>query len=154
MGAIVLALEQDGVDVASMRAVIVADPQTIVSHLDAPWPSALSFEGPVMVLERAATRPEFRRLGLNSLLRYCFIKMAVAEGVPYVAGTVYQSASRIELMQAMGYRFHPIEDDRDQWLVETQSPRLIATLDLARDGQRALEVLTLKLEHDQLVVRR
>jgi hypothetical protein len=152
--AFVLAVERGGQIVATMRATLVTDQKTIVQHLDASWPSAVPFAGPVLVLERAATAPTFQRLGLNSLLRYCFIKMAQSAGVKLVAGTVYQGASRIRLMESIGYQFLPIEEDHDHWAVKTDSPRLISILDLDRDGERALVGLTQAFRRSRLLVKR
>lgn len=139
--ALVLVVEREGEVIATMRATLVADPLTIVQHLGAAWPSAAPFKGPVMVLERAATKPEFRRLGLNSMLRLCFFRMAMTMGVKQIAGSVYQGTARIALMETLGYAFHPIEEDHDDWVVKADAPRLTAILDLERDGQRACDVL-------------
>jgi hypothetical protein len=60
---------------------------------------------PTFITGRAATLRSHARSGLNSVLRYHFLRATIAAGFPSTLGLAYTSAPRINTLSAMGYLF-------------------------------------------------
>ena len=63
---------------------------------------------PAFITGRAATLRSHARSGINSVMRWHFLRATMAAGFPSTLGLAYTGASRLQTMFAMGYRsFHP-----------------------------------------------
>ena len=133
--------------VATMRGVIASTQAEVEAQLEARLPPSLDLKGSVMILERGATRRDVRGMGLNSVLRLYFLRWAHERGIAHMLGSIYAGAPRTGVMKAIGYKFHEIIEDMDQWPVENLSPRMIAALDLDADGDKAIRLLAEKHRH-------
>ena len=94
----------DGVEpVATMHGLIVSylsDAEEILTCRIGP-----EAKFPALILSRAATAMTHKGVGLNSVLRYYFLK-AVVDRVECVLGAVYEGAPRTHIMDTLGYAFH------------------------------------------------
>jgi hypothetical protein len=125
-GAVAAGWDETGKLVATMRARIVASAAAAEGVLDVSVavPRA-SF--PAVILSRAATAPGLSRTGINSLLRWHLLRAALAQGARGALGLVYETAPRLTLMSAIGYRFASPERVWDPE-VEPRNPPLLAWL--------------------------
>lgn len=89
--------------VATMRAVVVSDTAEAEFCVQCIVPKHTHF--PAMVFNSAATDMEYRGIGLNQLLRYHFLKIALDTGIQCLLSPIYQGAPRIQFMKALGYGF-------------------------------------------------
>jgi hypothetical protein len=89
--------------VATMRAVLVRDTAQAESCVQCTVPSQTDF--PAMVFNNAATHWDYRGIGLNQLLRYYFLKMAMDYEIQSLISPIYESAPRIQFMIDLGYQF-------------------------------------------------
>jgi hypothetical protein len=87
---------------------------------------------PALVLTKGATAKEYAASGLNSVLRYYFLRACLEDSeVNSVLGLVYTGAPRTHTMAALGYVFQPptrIWDPADI----TIKPGLLAVLSRSR----------------------
>jgi hypothetical protein len=67
---------------------------------------------PALYLDRAATRNDSGSRGLNTLLRYHFIRLARDAGLKALFGLVPTGAARTGLMQRIGYTFLELPNAR------------------------------------------
>lgn len=74
---------------------------------------------PCLALVRAATEFSHRQKGLNSAMRYHFLRAAADAGLRAVIGGVYEGAPRNRIMAAIGYEF----SSQPFWEVELRSYR-------------------------------
>jgi hypothetical protein len=89
--------------VATMRAVIVCDTGEAENCVQCIIPKYTPF--PAMVFNNAATHLDYRGIGLNQLLRYHFLKIALGTGIQSLLSPMYEGAPRIKFMKALGYSF-------------------------------------------------
>jgi len=140
---IVLAVRaHDGAILATMRAEPLSDAQGASRALDCPVPISDPVF-PAMLLGRAATRADCRTLGLNSLMRFHFLRFARERGIRHVYGRVYGEAARTHLMRSIGYEFlpHPKGAAMSAGTAGVHSPLYVAVLDLETHGDDALRTL-------------
>jgi hypothetical protein len=140
----VLGVWQGHALVATMRADSIADlPGATREFHGAPVPDN-HIEWPALTLTRAATRSDFKRSGLNSLMRMHFIFAALCRGIHRLYGYVVVGGERTRLMQRLGYEFLPRPDPD----VHHPSDRAwaVAWLDLPKRGESALKALRESLE--------
>jgi hypothetical protein len=147
-GGVAAGWDESGKLVATMRARIVASTAAAEAALDvsADVPKACF---PAVILSRAATAPGLARTGINSLLRWHLLRAALAQGARGALGLVYETAPRLTLMSAIGYRFaspervwDPEVEPRNPpllaWLSEDDLPPAVAALEArARDAAAA-----------------
>ena len=89
--------------VATMRAVAVSNAAQAESCLQCIVPAHIDF--PAMVFNSAATHWDYRGIGLNQLLRYHFLKIAMGCEIQSLLSPMYEGAPRIRFMKALGYQF-------------------------------------------------
>ncbi len=89
--------------VATMRAVVVHNAVEAENCVQCIVPPNTNF--PAMVFNNAATHLDYRGLGLNQLLRYHFLKIAVDNKIQSLLSPMYEGAPRIRFMEALGYKF-------------------------------------------------
>jgi hypothetical protein len=140
---IVLAVRaHDGAILATMRAEPLLDMQGASRALDCPVPISDPVF-PAMLLGRGATRADCQQLGLNSLMRFHFLRFARELGIRHVYGRVYGEAARTHLMRSIGYNFlpHPKGATMSAGTAGVHSPLYVAVLDLETHGDDALRAL-------------
>jgi hypothetical protein len=138
-GAVAAGWDEGGRLVATMRARIVGSAAAAEAALDVSVdvPQACF---PAVILSRAATAPGLARTGINSLLRWHLLRAALAQGARGALGLVYETAPRLTLMSAIGYRFasparvwDPEVEPRNPpllaWLSEDDLPPAVAVLE-------------------------
>ena len=86
-----------------MRAVVVCDAAEAENCVHCIVPKYTAF--PAMVFNNAATHLDYRGIGLNQLLRYHFLNIALDTGIQCLLSPMYEGAPRIQFMKALGYRF-------------------------------------------------
>lgn len=89
--------------VATMRAVLACDTAQAESCVQCIVPSQTAF--PAMVFSNAATHWDYRGIGLNQLLRYHFLKIAMDFEIQSMLSPMYEGAPRIQFMKDLGYQF-------------------------------------------------
>lgn len=89
--------------VSTMRAVLIYNRPDAEDCVECTVSEDTDF--PAMVFNSAATRLEYRGLGLNQLLRYHFLKIAVENGIQSLLSPMYDGAPRIKFMKELGYTF-------------------------------------------------
>ena len=89
--------------VATMRAIVVHDRYEAESCVQCRVPMDTDF--PAMVFNNAATDWDYRGMGLNQLLRYYFLKIAVDNLIQSLLSPMYEGAPRIRFMHDLGYTF-------------------------------------------------
>src|SRR4051812_48357552 len=72
---------------STMRGEVIQDLRLLEKKLECPWNYPLALDMPVLLLSRAATLSESRASGLNLVLRYWFLRFALAHGIRFVIGT-------------------------------------------------------------------
>lgn len=100
---VVLSAWDGAIAVATMRAVVVCDTEGAENCVQCKVPKDTHF--PAMVFNNAATHSDYRGIGLNQLLRYHFLKIALDAGIQCLLSPMYEGAPRIQFMQALGYAF-------------------------------------------------
>lgn len=127
----------DGFLLATMRGVWAAGREEVAELEPVPptWPG-----GPTLVLQRAATSQDQQGAGLNSLLRWHFLSVAIASGVRFLAGVVISGSARTGVMRRIGYEFHSVIH-APNCPFDPQAEWEFAVLDLARHGDRAVNEL-------------
>ncbi|MGH7428001.1 MAG: hypothetical protein ACREJ4_06545 [Candidatus Methylomirabilaceae bacterium] len=140
---IVLAVRaRDRAILATMRAEPLLDMQGASRALDCPVPISDPVF-PAMLLGRGATRADCQQLGLNSLMRFLFLRFARERGIRHVYGRVYGEAARTHLMRSIGYNFlpHPKGAAMSAGTAGVHSSLYVAVLDLETHGDYALRTL-------------
>lgn len=135
---LVLAVLEGGVPVATMAGAVLRHPDLSAELHDNPVPPEVPASAGIMLLRRAATDHERRSVGFNSLLRWHFLRAAIEQGLEFLVGDVQVGASRVALLERMGYRLHE-GTWKYPWI--SANGGWIAVLNLKRDGERALAVL-------------
>jgi hypothetical protein len=138
-GGVAAGWDETGRLVATMRARLVGSAMAAEALLDVSvaLPAACF---PAVILSRAATAPGLSRTGINSLLRWHLLRAAVAQGAHTALGLVYETAPRLTLMTAIGYRFiaparvwdpevEPLNPPLLAWLSQDDLPTAVAALE-------------------------
>lgn len=122
---IVLAAWDGARAVATMRAVLVNNVSDAEDCVECTVPEDTAF--PAMVFNSAATSLDYRGLGLNQLLRYHFLKIAVENQVQSLLSPMYEGAPRIKFMKDLGYTFTtPLLSWQNK--LKPQNKRILGTL--------------------------
>jgi hypothetical protein len=100
---IVLSAWDGAIAVATMRAVVAYDTVEAENCVQCIVPKFTHF--PAMIFNNAATHLDYRGIGLNQLLRYHFLKIALDAGIQCLLSPMYEGAPRIQFMKALGYVF-------------------------------------------------
>lgn len=99
----VLAAWDGPLPVATMQAVVVQNAAEAENYVQCIVPPHVGY--PALVFNNAATHLDFRGIGLNQLLRYHFLKIALEQQIRSLLSPIYEGAPRIRFMKALGYRF-------------------------------------------------
>jgi hypothetical protein len=134
----------DGTALATMRGTVAPQRTDAEHHFECSVPLDESYF-PALLLERGATREDRSCSGLNSLLRLHFFDAAMRSNVRSVMGAVFTGASRMKLLEELGYAFVRPEHVWDQ-NIKIQSSLLIASLPAAELGGAASK-LRVKIGH-------
>ena len=104
LGVVLVAVSADGAVASTMRGRVFESVGVFErsSGLDL---SSVELPTPTLFLDRASTRADARRNGLNALLRYYFLQAAVDYGFPSVGGWLFSGVSRTKTMAEIGYTF-------------------------------------------------
>ena len=142
LGIVLAVRAQDGSFLSTMRAEPLLDAEGAARALDCPVPIAGSVF-PAMILGRGATREDCQHLGLNSLMRLHFLRIARQRGIRHVYGRVYGQAARTNLMRSVGYTFfrHPKGAEVSAGTAGADSELHVAVLDLEVHGESAARFL-------------
>jgi len=89
--------------VATMRAVVVNNAAESENCVQCAVPTDTNF--PAMVFNNAATHSDYRGIGLNQLLRFYFLKIAMDNGIQSLLSPMYEGAPRLRFMEELGYTF-------------------------------------------------
>ncbi|MCI0410972.1 MAG: hypothetical protein L0191_20820 [Acidobacteria bacterium] len=142
LGIVLAVRAQDGSFLSTMRAEPLLDAEGAARALDCPVPIPDPVF-PAMILGRGATRGDCQHLGLNSLMRFHFLRFARERGVRHIYGRVYGQAARTNLMRSIGYTFfrHPKGAEVSAGTAGAHSDLHIAVLDLEERGWGAIRLL-------------
>jgi hypothetical protein len=94
---------------------------------------------PLLVLSRAASRPQHARCGLFALLRQAYLDALPATPVASVVALVYEGGPRLQAMVDAGYALHEPRAGWDREAVAHTRP-LLAVLQRASFGAAAAQV--------------
>ena len=98
---VLAAWDECGKAISTMRGGIARDRREAEGRLQLKLPDEYVF--PALILDRGATKKEYRGKGLNSALRYLFFLSILDLPVRSVLGAVYDKAPRVETMKSLGY---------------------------------------------------
>jgi hypothetical protein len=125
--------------VATMRGEIITDQTLLEKKLECPWDFPIDLKLPVLLLSRAATLKSHQSQGLNLILRYWFLKLAVHHKIPMVIGTFVTGSPRQNTLQEMGYQFFENTLGWQQSTYRSHRPVIVAALDMEKNGQQAFD---------------
>ncbi len=138
--AVVLAAWDGPRAVATMRAVIVDNPKEAQDCVQCIVPEDTNF--PAMVFSNAATHWDYRGMGLNQLLRFYFLQIALDNEIQSLLSPMYESAPRIRFMVELGYQFAvPKQSWQDK--LKAKTTRILGVLARPR-MPRALDYIRTK----------
>lgn len=132
--------------IASMRLEIIPDINSLEKIISSKTPKEILEENntkfPAGVLSKAVTSSKLKDDGLNALLRYHLLKIAVDNQIQDIFGTLAKDSGYAPHLKQMGYEFfhHP-----------SPSPVEIIYLNLAKNKKLALETCA-KLASNSLLL--
>lgn len=85
----------------------------ILNHYNLPGLSSEKVLLPSLFLNRGATSYEYRKFGLNSLLRKVVLQKYLNSNIQSFSGVVYEGASRTNIVKRIGYNFFELEGEND-----------------------------------------
>jgi hypothetical protein len=142
LGVNVLVLQQDNL-LAAMQLEPIPDKDTFENHTGMPLlPEEIAF--PTFYLGKAGTQSQYRKLGLNSLIRKYILEYALAHAtVASFTAAVYQTAPRLNTLERLGYSFREIKEHYPDYL--TTNACYLVQLPRAKFA-RALELTNTELQ--------
>lgn len=123
--AIVLAAWDGPCAVSTMRAVVVNNSAEAENCVQCTVSGDTPF--PAFIFNNAATHYEYRGIGLNQLMRFYFLKIALRIGIQALLSPMYEGAPRIRFMEELGYTF-TIPALSWQSKLNPRATRILATL--------------------------
>ena len=142
----VMIAKQNGKIVATMRGEAILERSVLEKKLECPWDFSTQLNLPVLLLSRAATLKSQQSMGLNLVLRYWFLKMAILYKIPMVLGTFVEGSPRQNTLLAMGYEYFENKLGWQQSTYRSHRPVVVAALELASAQEQALRYCETKLE--------
>jgi len=130
---VMVACNQHGKIIASIQAIILPNKQFAENYLQKELPLAET-DYPILYLNRAATDPSYRRAGIHTVIRYHLLEIAERLGIQSVVGVVFKKASRVGLMEKMGYEFIPFEGF-EVLTINPENPAILAKLSQEKFGK-------------------
>ncbi len=134
----ILVAEEDGEVISTMRGEFIDDLAMLERKLECPWDFPMDLNLPVLLLSRAATTSQSRAKGLNLVLRYWFLRFAIARGAGAVVGTFVSGSPREATLKKMGYQFFENKLGWQQSTYRSLRPVQVVALDLATTAEQAL----------------
>lgn len=125
--------------ISTMRGEVIQDLDLLEKKLECPWTYPLALDMPVLLLSRAATASEHRTAGLNLILRYWFLRFAIAHGIRFVIGTFVTGSPRETSLREMGYQFFENPLGWQQSTYRSLRKVNVVALDLQSNGRQAIE---------------
>ncbi|MEK6774880.1 MAG: hypothetical protein AABY64_13130 [Bdellovibrionota bacterium] len=135
----VMAAESKGQLVSTMRGEVINELAVLEKKLECPWNFPMELGMPVLLLSRAATLSSYRNVGLNLVLRYWFIRLAMAHNIHFMIGTFMSGSPRENTLQEMGYQFFENKLGWQESTYRSLGPVTVAVLNLQTDGEKALQ---------------
>jgi len=124
--------------VSTMRGEIINNLSLLEKKLECPWNYPIQINMPVLLLSRAATDSSYRSSGLNLVLRYWFLRLALHHNVRYVVGTFVAGSPRENSLREMGYQFFENPLGWQQSTYRSVREVKIVVLDMKTHGEQAL----------------
>jgi len=120
-GVVLVAVQTDGSIVSTMRGRLFGSNEVFErsSGLDL---SAVDLPVPSLFLDRASTHAEVRKRGLNSVLRYYFLRAAAGRDYPSVSGWLFSGVARTRTMAQIGYEFTAVTATQPRGYRHMESP--------------------------------
>ena len=144
----VMAAKKDQTILATMRGEFIDELSILEAKLECPWNFSDDFKLPVLLLSRAATHSSQRGSGLNLLLRYWFLKFALARNIQFVVGTFVSGSPRENSLKEMGYEFYENKLGWQQSSYRSLRPVSVVALNLKTHGEHALEYCLKRLSNE------
>jgi len=134
----VMIARRDGRLVSTMRGEVIDNLVLLERKLECPWNFPVSLDLPVLLLSRAATCSSQRASGLNLVLRYWFLRLALEKGVRFVIGTFVTGSPRENSLREMGYQFFSNPLGWQQSTYRSLREVKVVVLDMKSHGEQAL----------------
>ncbi len=134
----VMIAKQNGNIISTMRGEVIQDQSVLEKKLECSWDFTCPLEMPVLLLSRAATLRSYQSQGLNLILRYWFLKLAVLYKIPLVLGTFVEGSPRQKTLLAMGYKYFENKLGWQQSTYRSHRPVIVAALPLETALKQAL----------------
>lgn len=134
---LVLAAWDGSACVATMRGKVIRTLSDAEHAIESPL-DCIPMAFPALLLGRAATSSDWQGRGLNSLLRFHFLRLALLQGFASLIGETNVGAPRLRLLDTLGWRSYPGISVGS--ILGTHGNSVIV-LDLTENGTRALSVL-------------
>lgn len=134
---ILVAKKNDRV-VSTMRGEFIDHISLLERKLECPWDFPLQLDMPVLLLSRAATCSSKRSSGLNLVLRYWFLRLAMSHNIRFVIGTFVSGSPRENSLREMGYQFFENHLGWQQSTYRSQREVKVVALDMYTKGESAL----------------
>ncbi len=99
---------------------------------------------PISLTCRAATLPEYRGLGLYSVLKMVGLISSLELGHEFSFSLIRKSSFQVEFFKNLGYEFFESNFNKWQSSHPAGSPFCIAKIDLQKKGDRAVHYLAKK----------
>jgi len=102
--------------------------------------------GPILLLDKLTTLPNYRRLGLSALLRYHILHFASASDIKHIAFTINNGVSRMAHLLELGFNLQKADiSHRKTERYQNESDVLLGVLD-ASNFEQARDIAFTKLQ--------
>lgn len=125
--------------VSTMRGEIIDQISLLEKKIECPWSFPVNLDGSVLLLSRAATDSSQRLTGMNLVLRYWFLQLAMHYKIPYVVGTFVTGSPRENTLREMGYQFFTNPLGWQQSTYRSLREVKVVVLDMKNHGEQALQ---------------
>ncbi len=149
-GTVLVAWGEAGQALATMRCRLICSREEAEAAEDCSFEEC-RIDWPCLMLERAATREEYRKTGLNSALRYHLLRLAIQWGIRHTVGVVVEGDPRTRLMHLLGYDFFPGKRSWVAYGVPQECQIQAAVLYMGKHGKTALDQLKVHVCGDALI---
>lgn len=126
---VLVVFDEKNTAISTMMGITVYNANEAESIINCSVPDIVKF--PAMLFTSVATLKQFRRMGLNQLLRYYFLLYAEKNNIQTFISPVYKNAPRVKFMEIMGYEF--VTPERNwQTKLDPLSERQLGLLDSSK----------------------
>ncbi len=144
----IIAAETDDQLISTMRGEVIDDLSILEQKIECPWNFPLKLDMPVLLLSRAATNSAYRSVGFNLILRYWFLRFAMAHHINFVIGTFISGSPREKTLREMGYQFFDNKLGWQQSTYRSLIPVNVVALNLKTQGKQALNYCLERLPNE------